>query len=47
MNNTGYGNLRFLTILIEMIARMIDARTLQFPSVGDVLSPYNYFPLAC
>ncbi len=39
MNNNGYSNLKFPTLLIEKVARLIDARTLQFPSVGDVFTP--------
>ncbi len=34
------GILSFPTHLIEKVARLIDARTLQFPSVGNVLSPW-------
>ncbi len=36
MNSKGYGNLSFPTLLIERVARRIDAKTLQFPSVGDI-----------
>ncbi len=39
MNHNRYGNLSFHTIWIEKVARLIDARTLRFPSVGIVLSP--------
>ncbi len=40
VNRNGYDN--FPTLLIEKVARLIDVRTLQFLSVGDVLSPcYN------
>ncbi len=38
LNRNGYGNLSFVTLLTEDVARLIDVRTLQFPSVGDVLS---------
>ncbi len=37
MKSNGYSN--FPTLLIEKIARLIDARTWQFPSVVDVWSP--------
>ncbi len=40
MNSNGYVNLSFPAFLIENVARLIDAITLQFPYVGDVLSPY-------
>ncbi len=39
MNNNGYCDLSFPTPLIEKLARMIGARTLQFSTAGDVLSP--------
>ncbi len=38
MNSNGYGNLSSPTLLIEKVARLLDARPLQFPFVGDVLS---------
>ncbi len=38
MNNNGYSNLSFPTILIEKVARLMVTRTLQFPSVSGVLS---------
>ncbi len=43
MNSNEYGNLSFPTLLVEMVGRQIDARTLQFPSsAGDVLSPWSH-----
>ncbi len=37
--------IKFLTLLIENVARLIDARPLQFHSIGDILSLwlYRYF----
>ncbi len=38
INSNGYSHLSFPTLLIEKLARLIDAIILHFPSVGDVLS---------
>ncbi len=38
MNNNGYSYLSFPTLLIKKVAKLIDARTLQFFSVGDLWS---------
>ncbi len=34
-----YSNLGFPILMIEKVPSLIDAITLQFPPVGDVLSP--------
>ncbi len=39
VNSNGYGNRTFPTPLIDKAFRLIDSRTFQFPSVGEVFVP--------